>query len=186
MQKLLAALAVVGMMAVATPVNAAENKNVEFMLNSLGFENMPEGVATVYNHGVATEMSIADAVTLAASRAGNVDLAALVAGAAPGDASGAGDIWIIEIGGGACPAATIIAATPVPFTTFHGQLWTYPGAAGTQSSAGFGTLIAWTTKLTSGSYGSGATFVGQSDFFCISFFGLYIWFPFIDGAATSN
>lgn len=185
MQKLLAALAVVGLVAVAAPVNAAENRNVNFLLGSLGYENMPEGDATVFVNGVATTMPIADAIVMTAARAGNVDLGALFASAAPGDAAGVGDIWVLEIGGGSCPAATAVP-TPVPFTAFHGQLWTYSGGAGTMTSSGSGIMIDWTSKVLGGSFGSGMTFAGQSDFFCIEFFGLYILFPFIDGVATSN
>ncbi len=187
MQKLLAALVAAGMLAVAAPVNAnTSDKNVEWMLNFAGFDTMPVGVATLVVNGEVTQVTIEEAFRLAAARAGDVDLGAIAAGAAPGDAQGVGDVWAFEFGTGDCPEITA-AETPVPFVPIHPQLWIYSGGAGFSQTTGAGIILDWTTKLaTGGFYGDGMTYGGQSDFFCFGFWGFYILFPFIDGFAASN
>lgn len=189
MNKLFAALVATAMIAVAAPANAATmDKNVDFFLDSLGLDAIPEGTATVYMGTDSFEMSIADAIHAAAARAGDVDLGAVAAAAGPTDSPSAGDVWVIEIGFSRCNAPTIYSASPVPNTAFHPQAYTYAGAIGEQDSpGGSGIILDWTTKFMTGTGYSGSShIVGQSDFFCLYFFGFSIYFPFLDGVAYLN
>lgn len=188
MQKILAALAAAALLAVAAPVNANSNdKNVDFLVAFAGLESIPEGVGTLNVNGETMEITIAEAFALAAERANGVDLAAIASAAAPGDATGLGDVWALEIGGGRCPAVDVISGQVLPGSALNPQAYVYNGPVGTSETSGSGIIIDWTTKgLTGGSYGSGMTYGGQSDFWCFAFFGIYILFPFIDGFAASN
>lgn len=181
-----AALALVAPMALAS--SATEESNLRYLLGGLGLDAVPEGTATVLVAGVATEMTIAEALALTVQRVGNVDVGAIAHSSIEPAASivCVGDCWVIEIGVGACPAATILAPSPVPFTAFHPQFWTYPGALGMATTPGPSIVLAWTLKLTSGVAPNGVTMIGHSDFYCVSFFGLYIWFPFVNGVVLAN
>lgn len=189
---MLRASAVLAALALATPIALAssptEERNLDLFLALLGYEEAPEGTATVHNAGAVELTTIAEALRLAAARAGDVDLGALVASANVGPLGGVrciGDCWLFEIGAGTCPAATFVP-TPIPFTAFHGQLWTYGGGIGTMTTSGPTLVIDWTTKVLGGVAPGGVTFIGQSDFFCIEFFGLYILFPFVNGVVLEN
>lgn len=172
----LAVLIATLMLATAMPVSANEtvaDANTAFFaeqIEALGVD--------------ATSDEATAAIAEAVARAGDVRLDLLAADAAPGDAAAVGDVWIIEFGAGSCPAPTVLAPG-VPGSSAHPQARVYNGDIGTQSTTGFGFYVDWTTK-SSGTYTTGVTIVGQSDFFCFEFFGIYIYFPFLTGAMTSN
>lgn len=185
------ALALATVLPLAFASATAENPNARYFLDALGFETAPHGVALVRTHAGVVESSIAEAIAQAAARAGNVEIAAIAqaAGEPAGDLMCVGDCWLLEIGAGACPPATIIAAAPVPLpsTPFIPQASLYAGAIGMGSTNGPTQVIDWTTKgMLGGVAPNGVTFAGLSDFFCVSFFGLYIFFPFVDGIVTAN
>lgn len=174
----------------ATPVDAAtENthaKNVQYLSELVGNYDLATPVEFVDGR----VMTLGEAIELTAARAGDIDLSAISASAVGGTGGPAvGDIWVLEIGTGGC-TANVVAPQPV-FQAVHGQLWVYSGGVGDlATSQGDITLfIDWTTKgVTGGSYfnTAGFTLTGSQDFFCFSFFGLHIAFPFGDGVAQLN
>lgn len=178
-------LAAATALALAFPAHAVastQDRNVAFILSALGFEEAPEGLATVHAAGAVTRAPIEDALRSAAQRARNVDLAALVASASgEGPPVVVGDVWVIEIGGGSCPGPMSVAS-PVPAVDVHPQLASYAGGVGLMTwDTGIAYVTSWTTKASYSYVGGMSTTLGQSDFFCIEFFGLYFLFPLVDG-----
>lgn len=169
-------------LAPADAASSVHERNVAFFWSIIG-DHDPAGVATMHD---GRTMALADAVTDAATRAGNVDLAAMANGAAvDGDEDTyVGDVWLLSIGPGGC-SPTVIAPTPIPFTPVAPQAWIYGGGIGTMSGHGTHgvTVTSWTTK-TSGFYSDAYwTVTGHSDFYCFSFFGLHLAAPFTTGIA---
>lgn len=189
--RVLALACAVALLALAAPATAApsvEDRNVTFLLDSMGLDAIPDGVALVHTLDGVVEMRIADALRVAAERAGDVDLAALAASAVPpSGAFGVGDVWVLEIGFGGCPTVTVLAPGLLPPTALHPQAYTYSGAIGHAQSDGVGVIVDWSTKgTTGGAYLNGVFIVGQSDWFCLSFFGFVVFFPFIWGYVEAN
>lgn len=187
MQKLYVGLLVAALAAVAMPVNAATSttyeKNVAFLLGMMGEVDL-EQTATLSDGRV---MSLGDAIDVAAARAGNVDLAAIASGQAPPPGVNAGDVWVLEFGSGGC-AVQNLAPQPV-FQAPHPQAWIYSGGVGTleTSNGAYTYIIGWTTKTSSLNFGTaGFSLTGSQDFFCVSFFGYHLAFPFGDGVAQLN
>lgn len=186
----LAALALAASLALALPAPAAastEDRNFAFLLDALGFSRAPAGVATVFDHEGVRSLAIDAALREAAARAGSVDLGAIAASAVE-PAEGpfcAADCWIVDFGTGPCASPAPALPGVLPWNPpLHPQYWGYAGAIGTMTfDGGAGLVLDWTTKLsTGGAYAGGVVrFGGQSDFFCVEFFGVRIWFPFIDG-----
>lgn len=182
------ALASLALLLVLAPAFAqgedgALERNVAFILASVGLDAMPDGVATVHDAAGEREMPVADAIELAAERAQDADLGALVAGATNPGTPGAfaGDVWVYEVGA-SCWSPIILAPTPYGWFHLGPQMWVYPGAYGTASTGGSGVAIGWTTKDTF-AYDRGITIAGGSDFYCVEWQGIAIHFPFLDGLA---
>lgn len=169
--------------ALAQGDGGVRERNVAFLLASIGLEEMPDGVATVHDASGEREMAVADAIGLAAERAQDADLGALVAGATNPGTPGAlaGDVWVYEVGA-SCWSPILLAPTPYGWFHLGPQMWFYPGALGTASTGGSGVAIGWTTK-DAFAYDRGIAITGGSDFFCIEWQGIAIHFPFLDGLA---
>lgn len=192
MQRTIVGLLAVALMLMAVPASATDmnvrEKNIDFLVDYTGLEEIPDGEAMVHQNGEATELSIETAFELAAERAGSADLAQILSAAEPGDAVGVGDVWILEFGVGDCPEVTTHSEEAVvPPGAYDAQFAVYDGPVGNSTSSGAGSIIDWTTKdAAAGTYTDGVSYAGQSDFFCIAFFGIYLLFPFLDGVAASN
>lgn len=123
-------------------------------------------------------------VRIMAARAGNVDLAALAASAAePSDFAHMGDVWIVEVGSGSCPAGVRGPLARGESVEVHPQMHLYPADAGLVATSGSGTLTDWTAKSVS-TYAHGVLIAGASDFYCIELFGIYLFFPFVNGVVV--
>lgn len=162
---------------------SVHDRNVAYLWSLLG-EHDPAEPATMHDGRV---VSLAQAIDEAASRAGNVDLAALAAGAAPSylDLSG-GDIWVLEYGLGGCQATWLVPPVvfvPVPLDP---QFWLYVSGVGEISTThgSYTRIIGWTLKTDETRYGtSGFWARGLTDGFCFAFAGFHFAYPFLDGTA---
>lgn len=187
---MLAPAALAAPAAVAAP-ESGEDRNVAFLLAALGLDAMPEAIARVSSFEGARDVPAALALREAAQRAGSVDLGAIATSAAqPGlvPPFGAGDVWVIDVGPGACTEPTAVL-NPLSYNGhFIPQGWSYRGSTGYGAYAGTrGVIIDWTTKSFGGAYTGGVVHVaGTSDWFCVELppLGVRVLFPFINGAAA--
>lgn len=169
------ALALPQMPAAAT--SDVHARNVAFLSLLVG-EVDPK---TIVSFPDGRTMTLAEAIDEAASRAGDMDLAALAAGSGSGSARYVGDIWLISFGPGAC-APTVIAPGPPLSVPIHPQLTLRSGSLGRMSGYGnYVQVIDWTTKESAIWYGASWTITGVSDFFCFDFAGYHLALPMVLG-----
>lgn len=166
----------------APPAHAEtlEARNAAFLWDRIGAADPAEPTTMPDGRVIPLAQAIEETVL----RLGNVDLAALAGGAVLGPDTYVGDMWLLAIGYGGC-TSTMILQTPVPTVPAAPQAWVYSGGVGTMSGDAISlTIIDWTTKETAFYANVHWEARGHMDFFCFSFGGLYLAFPFIDGIVT--
>lgn len=204
MYKLLSAAVAVGLLALAVPTTNADvnyaDKNIDWLLESRGLTEIPEGDVVFYQGNEAVTMPIAEALEMFGERSSRVDLSAIVAGADPeANVVGAGDVWVLEdsFTQTSCPTPeTVQEPAAHPFTPVDPQFWLYGGpgfyyhdwAHSDVAAVGFiGLSISWTLKTSDVHTGSESAQAGISDLFCFSasWWGT-TYFPFLDGVHTTS
>lgn len=157
---------------------SVHERNVAFFLSMIGDDDLAMPVAVSDGRVVP----LAQALDEAAERVGDVEVAALLAGAVDGSDTFVGSAVAIELGSGPCPPTV---GVPQPFfVPVDPQTWIPGGYLGVRHGNALALYtIDWTTKETGSGSGPWRA-IGSIDDYCFGFGGSYFAIPFASGVIT--